>query len=107
MQDAILAGDVKQVEELLSSGTWALPHWTFPNDEHEDEEDTLLLMAARAGHVEVARVLLDRGADMDRPSSTSYKTPLLEAVLAGQVGRCCVTRELQAGSAIMVLSMAK
>jgi ankyrin repeat protein len=42
-----------------------------------------LLHAARAGHVEAARALLDGGADIDQPSADG-STPLVLALLNGQ-----------------------
>lgn len=47
--------------------------------------DTLLMVAAKNGHVEVARELLLSRADINYLSSSSWTTPLLEAVLAGHV----------------------
>lgn len=75
-------GDAKELEEVLPSAPSGLPMWVW---KRYDREETLLLMAARAGHVDVARVLVDLGVDIDHLSSTSWKTPLLEAVLAGHV----------------------
>ncbi|MGE0439800.1 MAG: ankyrin repeat domain-containing protein [Gemmatimonadales bacterium] len=44
---------------------------------------TALLFAARQGHAETARVLLDAGADLNQPSAGDHTTPLLMAVLNG------------------------
>lgn len=79
---AVREGDAKELKEVLPSAPSGLPVWVWKS---YDREETLLLMAARAGHVDVARVLVDQGAYLDHLSSTSWKTPLLEAVLAGHV----------------------
>ena len=88
MQAALRAG-----REVLANG--------LPEEEEEEEEDednrrgghltsqrpggmTALLHAARQGHLEVARVLLDGGADVDQISLSDATSPLLMATINGQ-----------------------
>ena len=84
LQMAILAG-----REVYLSGK-------LPEEEQEEEEDerrpaidskgglTALLHAARQGHVEAARALLDGGADVNQFSAGDGTSPLLLAVINGQ-----------------------
>lgn len=68
-------GRAQDVERLLSAAT-------------ADETQAGLALAAQHGHVEVARVLLDGGADPDRycPEGLhSHATPLHQAVWSGQL----------------------
>ena len=44
---------------------------------------TPLHYAARQGHLETARILLDNGADIDQPSAGDQSSPLLVAVING------------------------
>ena len=44
---------------------------------------TALHYAARQGHIETAKLLLDAGADVDQPSGGDQSTPLLVAVING------------------------
>ncbi len=86
LQAAVRAG-----REVLVNG--------LPEEEEEEEEDdrrggspnitatggmTALLHAARQGHLEVARVLLDGGADVDHVSLSDATSPLLMATINGQ-----------------------
>jgi len=89
LQAAVRAG-----REVLVNG--------LPEEEEEEEEEeednrrggspnitatggmTALLHAARQGHLEVARVLLDGGADVDQVSLSDATSPLLMATINGQ-----------------------
>lgn len=81
--DAVIAaikggGDVRRVEDLLAKAPPGTPYWI-----HDDE--TLLIMAARASTVDVARLLVGRGCPVDYRSSRGT-TAVIEAVVAGKVG---------------------
>jgi ankyrin repeat protein len=44
---------------------------------------TALLVAARGGHIEAARALLDAGADVNQPSAGDKSTALVTAIISG------------------------
>ncbi|CAE7222253.1 ANKRD17 [Symbiodinium necroappetens] len=75
-------GSVRGCEDALASG--ADVNW-----KDEDFFDyTALHLAAAAGHVEVCRLLLKRGAEVD-PRSTSGETPLIMAARAQKSLELC------------------
>lgn len=80
---AVMAGEAQRLEELLVSAPPGVVN--LPFEEATDPEETLLLMAAGAGHLEVVRVLLKRGARVNYVSTRTGKTAVLAAVLAGHV----------------------
>lgn len=95
---AVWEGDAKRLEQLLSTGPPGLPKWAF-KETKDDDKDTLMMMAAKAGHVEVAKVLarkrvpsdlmvVEGGEPVDAWGTVSTirrRTPLLEAVQRGHV----------------------
>ncbi len=79
---AVKAGDLDRVRALIAAGT--------PLDEQVpvigsvDDNYTPLGLAARDGHVEIARVLLAAGADPHRIIGLMYGTSLHDAVYFGR-----------------------
>jgi ankyrin len=91
-------GDRQLVELLLDSGadaTAQAPSYSEPSNvvtgpevfggrNKKEQGETPLHVAAAAGHVEVVRILLDRGAKIDARDEDD-RTPLLAAVGSGHV----------------------
>jgi ankyrin repeat protein len=71
LEKAVLAGDARRVAALLREGA-------DPNDSNE-YGDPMLLLAVRKEQTDVARALIDGGADVNRPG-VEGKTPLHVAV---------------------------
>jgi len=70
-------GHADVVRELLAAGARV--------DVRDRDAWTALAFAARFGRLEIARVLLDHGAQRDAASSAHERTPLMHAVLMGHV----------------------
>jgi uncharacterized protein len=80
---AVVADDVAAVKALLAEGVPVderFPSVTGFNDAH-----TPLLVAARDGHTEIARLLLAAGADVNATEPTFGAVPLHKAVYNGHV----------------------
>lgn len=75
--DAARHGDAPAVRQLLDRG--ALP------DTRNDQGQTALLVATHANQVEVAKVLIEAGVDVDHLNRLHW-TALLEAVILGDGG---------------------
>jgi hypothetical protein len=73
--DAVIEGDAARVRELLRKGANV-------NAKHGDYDSTPLHVAALWGHAEVARLLLDHGADVNSRSKDGW-TPLHYAAAFG------------------------
>ena len=73
--EAVIAGDVEKVEDLLTNGA-------DPNAKGKDSF-SLLHFAARHGHAEVAKLLIEHGADVNDRNRYVYTTPLHEAAANG------------------------
>ncbi|HET8760468.1 MAG TPA: ankyrin repeat domain-containing protein, partial [Nitrospiria bacterium] len=73
--EAVLQNDVAQVTALLRSGADA-------NTQSTDGQ-TALYLAAEQGRVEIAKLLLDHGADVNRVSPTSIESPYLQIPVPG------------------------
>ena len=67
-------GNIEKIKELLNRGAIISTRNRFGN--------TALHYAARNNHIEIFNILLDAGADHDKPS-LSNKTPFLEALMSG------------------------
>jgi ankyrin repeat protein len=72
---AARAGDSREVERLLNAGV--------PVDAGDRYAATALAMAAGRGHLEVVRLLLDRGADPDR-RETFFRTSAFDQALENE-----------------------
>jgi hypothetical protein len=84
--EAAADGDAASAAALLASGASA-------DARHAPGGDTPLMRAARRGHMEVARVLLDAGADASAQRADDF-TPLILAVFYGHetIARLLVER---------------
>lgn len=83
-------GDVAKVAALLDEGV-------DPNEGEGDDGTTALTVAAFLGHVGVVRLLLDRGADVDRPNKHGSR-PL--AAAARNAKAQVITMLLRAGASL-------
>ncbi|MGW4401774.1 ankyrin repeat domain-containing protein [Amycolatopsis nivea] len=83
LMTAVTAGDVDTVRELLANG--AEVDEVFPMVGGFNDGHTPLLVAARDGHTEIARLLLDAGADVNATEPTFGAVPLHKAVYNGHV----------------------
>jgi len=80
---AVTEDDVDRVRELIAAGVDVderFPYVNGFNDAH-----TPLLVAARDGHTEIARLLIDAGADINATEPTFGAVPLHKAVYNGHV----------------------
>ena len=73
---AVRAGRLEDVKRLLAAGT--------PADARDALGSTPLLDAAWSGDIEIAKCLLDHGADVNAHHRESGSTPLQYAVLTGR-----------------------
>jgi len=78
VSEATASGNIEAVCHLLTNGG-------DPNEAETDEFWPPLLLAAYEDHAEIARLLLDAGADMYAPHSGG-ETPLLVAAQRGSLG---------------------
>lgn len=72
---AIEAGDITRVAAALDGGE--------PPDARSKWKHTALSIAARDGHLDICRLLLERGADADGLPARSPSTPLQMAAMGG------------------------
>jgi len=72
LADAVRNGDTARTRELLAAGV--------DPDDYDDAGDAPLHIAARKNNLQLIEILLDAGADIDRPRTGAGDTPLLEAV---------------------------
>jgi hypothetical protein len=97
LNSAVRADDTAQLRALLKEGS--TPNTKLYRDREEARfsgvfgYDTLLTMAAVQGAIDCVKVLLDAGADIDRPNS-EQSTPLMIAALSGNLKMvdCLLTR---------------
>ncbi|MBW3533701.1 MAG: ankyrin repeat domain-containing protein [Gemmatimonadetes bacterium] len=91
-----------ELKAAIQAGREVLAKGELPEPDEDEEDDdrrddfrgppritqkgglTALLHAARQGHVEAVRALLDGGADVNRPSAADGTTSLLVATINGQ-----------------------
>jgi ankyrin repeat protein len=94
--DAVRKGDAAAVKALLDQGV--------PVDTKFRYDRTALSFAADRGHVEIVKLLLERGADPDAADSFYHQTPLASAAYKGnaEVVRILLERSKQGvGSALL------
>ena len=94
--DAVRKGDAAAVKALLDQGV--------PVDTKYRYDRTALSFAADRGHVEIVKVLLERGADPDAVDSFYHQTPLASAAYKGnaEVVRILLERSKRGvGSALL------
>ena len=72
LADAVRNDDAARTRELLAAGV--------DPDGYDDAGDAPLHIAARQNNLQLIEILLDAGADIDRPRTGAGDTPLLEAV---------------------------
>lgn len=80
---AVSAGDVDTVRELVAGGTDI--DEVFPIVNGFNDGHTPLLVASRDGHTEIARLLLEAGANVNATEPTFGAVPLHKAVYNGHV----------------------
>jgi ankyrin repeat protein/ketosteroid isomerase-like protein len=80
---AVTTGDVDEVRRLIAAG--AEIDERFPAVNGFNDAHTPLLVAARDGHTEIARLLLEAGADVNATEPTFGAVPLHKAVYNGHV----------------------
>lgn len=79
---AVKSGDLDEVERLVASGTDV--NERVPTIGSLDDDYTPLGIAAREGHVEIVRALLEAGADPRRVIGLMKGTPVHEAAFFGR-----------------------
>ena len=77
LHTAALRGDRAEIPRLLKEGAVV--------DARDADGRTPLLLAVRAGHSDIARMLLEAGADVDARGATMQITPLMVAAQRGDV----------------------
>ncbi len=87
LHDAVKSGDFNKVEELLSKKK-IFGKKRFDVNEWDSNGDTPLLCAVftSKGNEAIAQLLLDHGAEINRPTRRGGRTPLHVAALYGPVG---------------------
>jgi ankyrin repeat protein len=80
---AVTIGDADEVHRLIAAG--ADIDERFPAVNGFNDAHTPLLVAARDGHTEIARLLLEAGADVNATEPTFGAVPLHKAVYNGHV----------------------
>jgi uncharacterized protein len=80
---AVNAGDVAAVRQLIAEGAPVDERYPIVNG--FNDAHTPLLVAARDGHTEIARLLLEAGADVNAVEPTFGAVPLHKAVYNGHV----------------------
>ncbi|WP_248962178.1 ankyrin repeat domain-containing protein [Sphaerisporangium perillae] len=90
--NAVTAGDVAKVRELLAAGFPVDTRWPVVNG--FNDAHTALLVACRDGHTEIVGELLAAGADVNAVEPTFGAVPLHKAVYNGHadITRLLVTR---------------
>lgn len=83
LMGAVTKGDTEEVRRLLGEG--AEVDERFPVVNGFNDAHTPLLVAARDGHTEIARLLLEAGADVNVVEPTFGAVPLHKAVYNGHV----------------------
>lgn len=91
---AVESGNIERVRDLYSTG--------LKNARDRHEGDTALIIAARAGHLDVLRFLIHKKAALDARNDRG-STALLEAVKTGKAD--CVKKLLEAGAEINVATL--
>jgi hypothetical protein len=85
MYDATQAGDLAKMGQLLDGGAEPDAFVAARTADGAVFQDTALVAAARAGHLEAVRLLLDRGASPGLANSNGG-TPLMAAAAGGHAG---------------------
>lgn len=92
LRSAVIAGDLVTVARELDAGA--------DPDQRDRYGQTMLMLAARAGHRELVRELVVRGADLD----VTAKYGLSALMLAVVAGHDAVARDLEAAGADTTLA---
>eukprot|EP00698_Gefionella_okellyi_P005569 TRINITY_DN15072_c0_g1_i1.p1 TRINITY_DN15072_c0_g1~~TRINITY_DN15072_c0_g1_i1.p1 ORF type:complete len:620 (-),score=133.18 TRINITY_DN15072_c0_g1_i1:29-1690(-) len=75
--DAVKKNDLELINKLLAERA--------PVNERDDQGNTCLHYAALLGRVEIARLLLDAGADIEAPNTQFHRRPIHSAAMGGFV----------------------
>jgi RNA polymerase sigma factor (sigma-70 family) len=79
--DAVIAGDLTQVKNLLDKGADA----NATQQQGEGKGITVLMFAASKGNVDITKLLIERGADVNGKQLKSMNTPLMLAAVASHL----------------------
>jgi ankyrin repeat protein len=72
LSEAVVSGNAAMIEALLNAGA-------SPKTMTSENDETVLMTAARAGNVDAVRILLDRGADVNAKETYKGQTALMWA----------------------------